>query len=202
MPVVRGPIRVQRAEEPPSSDDLQKRPEGAHRPFLFHEEARVNLAGRIVQGDDQVPETTRNPLMTRTVLVQHHPRQGPTRPLAPMRATAGRRLDRPRLLKHLLGPGIATINLVTRKFLVKMLDREVTVVCLEQGNHLHHFVQRRTTGGFLAKRRSRSPSMPSVSYRRRIRKMCSPRTPATPPPPRSSSGCSETDCKPLQIAYA
>ena len=61
VPVVRRPIGIERAEQAPLGDHLRKRLETAHSAFLGDEKARVDLAGRIVQGHHQVPHLARHP---------------------------------------------------------------------------------------------------------------------------------------------
>ena len=73
VPVVQGPIGVERAEQPVFGDHLAEPAERAHRALLGNEEARIDLRCRIVHGHDQVPPRARNPLVARAVLVQHHP---------------------------------------------------------------------------------------------------------------------------------
>ena len=93
VPVVRGPIGVERAEQPVFGDHLAEPAERAHRALLGNEEARIDLRCRIVHGHDQVPPRARNPLVARAVLVQHHPHHRAARPLPAVRPAPGRRLD-------------------------------------------------------------------------------------------------------------
>ena len=88
-----GPVGVERAEQPALGDHLVERPERAHSALLADEEARVDLAGGIVQGDHQVPDLARHPFVAGGVLVQQHPRQRPARALTPVRPAPRRRLD-------------------------------------------------------------------------------------------------------------
>ena len=87
--VVAGAVGVERAE--PLGPDRLGHPLQARHGAL----SRVDIAGRIVHGDDQVPPSTGDPLVARAVLVQHHAGQGTARPLAPVRPTPGRRAPAP-----------------------------------------------------------------------------------------------------------
>ena len=63
--------------------------------------------------------------MTRTVLMQHHPRQGPPLALPPVRAFVRRLSDNALPLQMQLQPGVAPAEAVTlHQTLVKVLDRE------------------------------------------------------------------------------
>ena len=73
VPVVAGPVGIERAEQPALPDHLEKCPEARHRALLLDEEGRVDLARGVVHGDDQVERRLAGePLMARAVLVHHH----------------------------------------------------------------------------------------------------------------------------------
>ena len=93
VPVVRGPIGVERAEQPVFGDHLAEPAERAHRALLGNEEARIDLRCRIVHGHDQVPPLARNPLVARAVLVQHHPHHRSARPQRDRVRKIERRID-------------------------------------------------------------------------------------------------------------
>ena len=73
--VMARPVGVERARQALRGDHLGERPEGARGAFLVHQKGRVDLAGGIVQGDDQVELLLerRQPAVARAVLMQHHP---------------------------------------------------------------------------------------------------------------------------------
>src|SRR5207237_347393 len=62
-PVVRAAIGIERAEQTLLLDHLQERLEARHRAFLFDKERRVDLAGGVVESDDQVPLLILDPRM-------------------------------------------------------------------------------------------------------------------------------------------
>ena len=142
VPVVRGPIGVERAEQPVFGDHLAEPAERAHRALLGNEEARIDLRCRIVHGHDQVPPLARNPLVARAVLVQHHPHHRSARPLPAVRSAPGRRLDLAVRLQAQAKPVVAQPKaMLADQLLVEVLGREVRVARLEQ--HPHHLVHRR-----------------------------------------------------------
>jgi len=87
---MRSPICIEGTAELLRFNDLPQTVEAAHGAFFLDEEGRIHLAGRIIQGDNELPLTAGYPFMSRAVLVQHHHRQGFARSLFAMRATAGR----------------------------------------------------------------------------------------------------------------
>ncbi len=143
VPVVRGPVGVERAEQPPDLDHLAQGPEAAHGPLFVDEEGRVDLAGCVIHGDDQVPPLPGNPLVGRAVLVQHHGGQGAARPLAPVRASPRCRTFAPVGLERQADPVVAPREAVLiEQLLVEVLGREVPVARVEQLQNLHHRVHR------------------------------------------------------------
>ena len=118
--------------------------EARHGALFGDEEGRVDIAGRIVHGDDQVPPSTGDPLVARAVLVQHHAGQGTARPLAPVRPTPGRRAPAPMGLQAQPQPVVAALEAVIgHQLLVEVLGREVPVAGVEQLQHPRHLVHRR-----------------------------------------------------------
>ena len=67
VPVVAGPVGIERAEQPALADHLAGRPEARHRALLGDEEGRVDLVRGVVHGDDRVPPAAGNPFMARAV---------------------------------------------------------------------------------------------------------------------------------------
>ena len=95
VPVVAGAVGVERAEQALGPDRLGHPLEARHGALFGDEEGRVDIAGRIVHGDDQIPPSTGDPLVARAVLMQHHAGQGTARPLAPVRPSLGAARLRP-----------------------------------------------------------------------------------------------------------
>ena len=138
---MRAPVGIERTEQASPANHLAKRPERAHGAFLGHEEARIDLRRRIVQGDDQIPPLPANPLMAGAVLAQHHPRHRPPRPLAPVRPTPRRRLDPTVRLQRQANPVVAPRHAVLGgQLLPEMLGREIPVARVEQIQQRHHLV--------------------------------------------------------------
>lgn len=73
-PVVAPPIGIERAEQPLLLDHRLHPQETAQGAFLLHQEGRIDLAGGIVQGEDQIAHRARHPLVPRAILMQHHSR--------------------------------------------------------------------------------------------------------------------------------
>jgi hypothetical protein len=84
---------------------------------------------RVVEGDDQVERRLPGaPGVRRAVLVQHHPRHRPSRPLAPVGAPARRLAHQPGRLQRQPGHRVAEpVAVALDELLVEMLDREVAV---------------------------------------------------------------------------
>ena len=125
--------------------------EARHGALFGDEEGRVDLAGRIVHGDDQVPPSTRDPLVARAVLMQHHAGQGTALLLAPVRPAPGRRAPAPMGLQAQPQPVVAALEAVIgHQLVVKVLGREVPVAGVEQLQDRHHLIHRRTARRGLA----------------------------------------------------
>ena len=140
-PVVAAAVGVERTEQSALADHLAERPEARHGALLGDEEGRVDLAGGVVQGDDQVPLPTGCPLMARAVLMQHHAGQCPARPLAPVGAAPGRRAPAAMSLQGQPNPVVAALDAVRGdQLLVKMLGVEVPVAGVEQRQNPRHLV--------------------------------------------------------------
>ncbi len=123
-------IGVEAARKAMGGEHFGKPAQARERPFLLHQKRRVDGPRRIVERDDQVQclRATRNPAMTRAVLVQHHPRQRLALPLAPVRPAPRRLLQMAALLKIALGPGIAPAQaMVAHRLLVEMLGCEASI---------------------------------------------------------------------------
>ena len=147
VPVVAGPVGVERAEQALGPDHLGQRPETRHRTLLVDEEGRVDLAGGVVHGHDQVPPAARHPRVVRAVLVQHHAGKRTARTLAPVRAAPGRSPHAPTCLQGQAHPVVAALAVVLGdQLLVEVLGGEVPVAGVEQLQHPRHLVRRGAPG--------------------------------------------------------
>src|SRR5665213_856642 len=96
---------------------------------------RVDRTRRVIQRHDQIERrlTTAQPFMPRPVLMQHHARQRPARPLAAVRAAPLRLLQQTLRMQERLRPGITPGEpMVAHQMLVEMLRREAPIACLVQ----------------------------------------------------------------------
>ena len=194
VPVVAGAVGVERAEQALGPDRLGHPLEARHGALFGDEEGRVDIAGRIVHGDDQVPPSTGDPLVARAVLVQHHAGQGTARPLAPVRPTPGRRAPAPMGLQAQPQPAVAALEAVIgHQLLVEVLGREVPVAGVEQLQHPRHLVHRRAP----RREAAQAAVVETVGSLRLVAVAPAPegalrRHPEPPPPPPGSShpdGC-------------
>ena len=122
-------VGVERAEQAVPPDHLGQAAQARERPFLLDQEGGVELAGRIIEGGDQVERRpAAEPGVGRAVLKQHHARQRPAWPSPAVRRALRRPLDQARVLQDALGPAVAQLELVLRpQPLVEVLDGEVEV---------------------------------------------------------------------------
>lgn len=109
--------------------------------LLVDEEGRVDLAGGVAEGDDEIPQRAGHPLAARAVLVRHHPGQGLSGSSSSVSsATLGLR-DQTRLLQGIPGPRIAAGDAVAGLELFgEVLGRVVGVVGLEPAQRPTHLV--------------------------------------------------------------
>ena len=165
VPVVRGAVGVERAEQPFGRDHLGQRPEARHRALLVDEEGRVDRAGGVIHGHDQVPPAAADPLMPRAVLVHHHARQRAARAPATVGAAPGCLGHQACALHGGLGPGVAPGEAVVgAEMVVEVLDRPAHMagsVLLEHPGHPDRHGTRRADA--LSSLRSNNPSRPSSS---------------------------------------
>ena len=127
-------------------DRLGQAGEARHRPFLRHEERRVDVARRVVHRHDQVDVMTqrRDPAMRRAILEQHHPRQRTARPLLAMFAPTGGGLDLARGLQRQPRRRVAQrVVVAPAQVLVEMLHREVGVFLAIETAHAVELALRR-----------------------------------------------------------
>ena len=112
-------------------------PERRGRALLLDQKGRKNRARRIVHRHDQIQRRlAHQPLVTRTVLMQHHAGQRTARPSAPMRAAPLGLLQQALRLQKRLRPAVAPPEIVAlRQLLVKVLGREAGVALAIQSFH-------------------------------------------------------------------
>jgi hypothetical protein len=129
------------------------RAEGAQGAFLVDQEGRVERAGGVIQGDDQIELRVQGgqPAMRRAVLMQEHAAQRPARAFLAVRPAARRLGDQPGRLQAQLGPGVAPRKTVAlAQLVVEMLGREAAVTLAIQGQHLVDLIDRHPPAGGLA----------------------------------------------------
>ena len=122
--VVAGAVGVERARQALGGDHFEQAREARGRALLGDQEGRVNLGGRVVEGDDQVERCPAfEPSVGRAVLVHHHADQGPPWPLAPMCPAPGCLGHQPGRVQLGLGPGVAPAEpVMCREMIVEVLD--------------------------------------------------------------------------------
>jgi hypothetical protein len=141
-------VGVELHEQAVALDHLDQPAEAAERAFLVDQKRRVELAGGVIHGDDQVERRLAlEPGVLRAVLVQEHAAHRPARPLAPMGATPRCRRHRPGLLQVDPGGRVAELIAVPPlQLLVEVLDREPLVVLPIQRPHALELVLGRPPG--------------------------------------------------------
>jgi hypothetical protein len=101
-------VGVERAEQAVAADHLEEPAQARERSFLLDQKGGVDLAGGIIEGDDQIERRLAGePGVARAVLEQQHARQRPAWPLLAVRRALGRLLDQAGDLQDALGPGLA-----------------------------------------------------------------------------------------------
>ena len=163
--VMRPAVGVEAHRQAVLRENLLERPESRGRAFLLGEERRVDRPRGVVHRDDQVERGPAcEPGVARTVLMQHHPRQGPPLALPPVRPFARRLSDNALPLQMQLQPGVAPAEaVILDQMLVEVLDREALVALAIKPLDL----LRPSTGtrlpDALPSLRSKSPASPSSS---------------------------------------
>jgi hypothetical protein len=94
------PVGAELAKQPVPLDHLGQTAKARLGALLRDEKGRADRARRVIKGDHQVklPLLSGQPGKARSVLVQHHPRHRPPRPLLAMSRAPGRRLCQTRSL--------------------------------------------------------------------------------------------------------
>jgi hypothetical protein len=133
-------------------DHLEQASKARSGVLLRDQECRVDGAGGIVHGDDQIERRlVGQPGVFRAILMQQHAAHRPPRPLAAMAAAPGCRLDHPGLLQVEPGGDVAELVAVPLlKLLVEVLDGEALIVLLIQRAHAPELVFERASGRGLA----------------------------------------------------
>src|SRR5271166_6433673 len=142
--VMRAAVGVEAHRQPRRAEHLFQRPEGRSRAFLLDQKRRIDRPRRVVQRHNQIERRLAvEPDVAGAVLMQHHPRHRPTRPLAPMRAEPLRLLQKTLRMKERLRPGVAPGEVVPRhQMLVKMLGGEAQVTLAIQSLDLIRAIDR------------------------------------------------------------
>ncbi len=127
--VVAAPIRIEAQRQAMRAKHLQQSLERRFRAFLRYQKPRVDHVRRVVHRHYQVQRLPpRQPFMARPILMKHHSRQRPSRPLAPVCAAPRGALQKPLRLQERLGPRVAPAETVAaHQVLVKVLRREPAV---------------------------------------------------------------------------
>ena len=120
-------IQAQRQAVPP--EYFQQRPERRIRAFFLDQKRRINLARRVVHRHHQIKrQSVGQPRVPRGVLVQHHPGQRTTWPLATVRPAMLRLRQQIPALQERLGPAVAPPEpVVPNQVLVEMPRGEALI---------------------------------------------------------------------------
>src|SRR5271166_3982607 len=162
--VMRPPVRIEAHRQPVRAESLAERPEGRSRAFLLDQKRRIDRSRRVVQRHNQIERRLAfEPDVTRAVLMQHHPRHRPTRPLAPMRAAPLRLLQKTLRMKERLRPGVAPGEVVPRhQMLMKVLGGEAPVTLAIQSLDLVRAIDRNPLARRLAEPTIQKPRLAVV----------------------------------------
>ena len=146
--VVAAAVAVELHEQAVPLDHLDQPAPAAQRAFLGDQERRVELAGGVVHGDDQIERRlAREPGVLRAVLGQKHAAHRPARPFAPMATPARRRRHHPGLLEIEPGRGVAErVAVPLLELLVQVFDRKALIMLLIQRAHALELVLGRSLG--------------------------------------------------------
>jgi hypothetical protein len=144
---MRAAVGVEGAEQPLFGDCFEQPEKARHRALFLDQDGRVDRAGRIVEGDDQIEIVVEraDPTVGRAVLEQQHAGQRPPFALFAMSATAPLVLDdEASSLQRQPGHRVAERVVVPLlQLLVKMLHREVAVALLIEDLHTRQLTRRR-----------------------------------------------------------
>jgi hypothetical protein len=153
MEIVAAAVGVELAEQPVLRDHLGQRAKARPGALLLDDKARIDRAGRVVEGDHQIvlPIIARQPGEARGILMQHHAHHRPSRPLLAMRRAPRRRPHQPRPLQRQPGHRVAQLVVVPLlQLLVKMLHREPAIALLIKPQHAQDLRGRRPAARRLA----------------------------------------------------
>ena len=159
-------IAVEAQWKPPDGEYFRQAAEARERPLFLHQKGRVDLVGRIIEGDDQIQSAieSRDPAMSGAVLVQHHSGQRLARPLAPVCSTPRRLLKVAAVLKISLGPAVAPAEAVgLHQVLVEVLGSKSLIALPVEPLDFLDLSGRNAPRNSLPSRRSNRPASPSSS---------------------------------------
>ena len=127
-------IRVERAEQALRRDRFGQPEKARHRAFFFHQDCRINLAGRVVHRHHQVQlAQAAQPDVPRGVLMQHHAHHRPPVAFAPVRAAPWGLIDQAFPLQETFGPAVTPAEtVVPRQIFVKMFRGQPLVAAAIQ----------------------------------------------------------------------
>jgi len=145
-------IAIEGAEQALLLDHLLQRCHDRSRRFFFDQLRIVDLAGGVVEKDNQVViAVILKPAMRAAINVQQHARQRPARPPAAMRSALAFSRHQSGALQRLLDPAIAELDaLLLAQLFMEMAHVEVEILLLIQGEHLFHRLQRHAVIAALA----------------------------------------------------
>ena len=136
-------VAVERTEQAPRRNDVPHAAKAADRAFLFNEEQRVVLAGRVIHRVDQVPLLPSDPFVGAAILVDHHPRQGGSFPPLSMGAALLALEHQLRFLKTPFDPGVAARTARSPIPVVEVFDVPSRVPASILRRQRQHFIDRR-----------------------------------------------------------
>ena len=188
--IVAAAVGVEARRQALGGEHLEQGPKRRGGAFLLDQERRIDRAGRVVHGDDQIERRrARKPGRPRAVLVQHHALERLALALAPMRTAPPRPLHQTRGVELRLHPGVAPAEaMLAHQMLVKMLHVPAPVCPLIQLQHPLPLRRRNSL-----RRRLAEPPVDAAPRARPPRNgpgsagTAAPTSPATLPPPASTN---------------
>jgi hypothetical protein len=160
--VVAAAIGVEARWQALSGKHLQARPKRRGGALLLDQERRIDLAGGVIHGHDQIERRlTLEPGLAAAVLVQHHACARLPRPLAPVRPAPLRPLGQARRMQLRLGPGVAPAEaMALHQVLVEVLHVPANILRAVEGKHPLDLVYRNPPYRGLAKPLVQEPVEP------------------------------------------
>ena len=162
--IVAAAIRVEVRRQAFRAKRLGQPARARGRAFLFNQEGRVDRAGRVVHGHDQVERRLmRQPFMPAAILVQQHSLARLALALAPVRAAPPGPIDKPGRVQLRLDEGIAPAEMVVaNQMLVKMLHVPAKIAVTVKLQHLLDRLRRNSPRRKLAKTPVQQAGFPSL----------------------------------------